>query len=231
MDDLPWTLQQIREHGILNRDVVFAARRQVGTAGLEQTAALERLIAIGQSQPAISRALERIALTLQDTHTGTSAADTRELLEASREQLAVVQQFELIVSEALQTVALMPVEQISVQVLREINLSAKEQLATLEQLVQDVQERSGSQAQIELLEQVGAGVQEALDAIEVQEASGQVESLSLSSQDAVSQIVALVQAPVEQQIAALETLAETAQTQADLLKGQSVDAEDTQASG
>ena len=218
--ELPLTLRQIREHGVLNRDVVLAARQHVGVAGLEQTAALERIVAVGRSQPSISRALERIAQTLQEAETGTSEADTQELLDASREQLLAVQQFEVIVTDALRTVASMPIEQISVHVLGEIDVSAKEQLATLERLVHDVQTRSSSQRQIDLLGRVDEGVHEALETIEIQEASGQVESLSLSSQEAVSQIAALVHAPTEQQIAALDELADAARTQADLLRKQ-----------
>ena len=219
-EELPLTLQQIREHGVLSRDVVLVARQHVGTAGLEQTAALERIVAVGQSQPSISRALKRIAGTLQEVQTGTSAADTQELLDASREQLHAVQQFEVIVSDALRTVASMPVEMISAQALKEIDLSAKEQLATLEQLVQDVQDRSRSQPQIDLLERVKEGVQQGIEAIEVQEASGQVESLSLTSQEAMSQIATLAHAQKEQQIAALDDLADSARAQADLLRGQ-----------
>lgn len=221
--ELPLTMRQIREHGVLSRDVVLAARRHVGVAGLEQTAALERIVAVGRSQPSISRALKRIAQTLEDAHTGTSGADTQELLDASREQLLAVQQFEVIVSDALRTVASMPVEEISVQVLGEIDLSAKEQLATLERLVQEVQDRSSSQLQIDLLERVGERVHLALESIEVQEASGQVTALSLTSQGAVSQIAALVQAPTGQQIAALDDLADAARAQADLLRAQKVE--------
>ncbi len=221
--ELPLTMRQIREHGVLSRDVVLAARQHVGVAGLEQTAALERIVAVGRSQPSISRALKRIAQTLEDAHTGTSGADTQELLDASREQLLAVQQFEVIVSDALRTVASMPIEEISVQVLGEIDLSAKEQLATLERLVQEVQDRSSSQPQIDLLERVGEGVHQALESIEVQEASGQVTALSLTSQGAVSQIAALVHAPTEQQIAALDDLANAARAQADLLREQELD--------
>ncbi len=216
--ELPLTMHQIREHGVLSRDVVLTARQHVGTAGLEQTAALECIVAVGRSQPSISRAFQRIAGTLQEVRTGTSAADTQELLDASREQLQAVQQFEVIVSDALRTVTLMPIEMISAQALREIDLSAKEQLATLGQLVQDVQDRSSSQPQIDLLEQVKEGVQQGIEAIEVQEASGQVESLTLTSQEAMSQIAALEHAPKELQIAALDELADTARAQADLLR-------------
>lgn len=221
--DLPHTVRKIQEHGVLDRNVVLAARQQVGVAGLEQTAALERIVAVGRSQPSISRALRRISETLQEAQTGASAADTQELLEASQEQLQAVQQFEVIVSDALRTVASMPIEMISVQALKEIDLSAKEQLASLEHLVQEVQERSSSQPQIDLLEQVGEGVHQALESIEVQEASGQVESLSLTGQEAVLQIAALEHAPTEQQIAALEELAEAARAQADLLREQTME--------
>ena len=218
--DLSRTLCKIQEHGVLDQNVVFAARQHVGVAGLEQTAALERIVAVGRSQPSISRALEQVAQTLQDVRMGASEAASQELLEASQEQLQAVQQFEVIVSDALRTVASMPIETISVQALQEIDLSAKEQLASLEQLVHEVQERSTSQPQIDLLEQVREGVHQGITAIEVQEASGQVESLSLTSHEAVSQIAALVHAPVEQQIAALDDLADAARTKANLLRQQ-----------
>ncbi|WP_407541029.1 hypothetical protein Q0M94_06440 [Deinococcus radiomollis] len=218
--DLPHTVRKIQEHGVLDRNVVLAARQQVGVAGLEQTAALERIVAVGRSQPSISRALKRVARTLQDARTGASEAANQELLEASQEQLQAVQQFEVIVSNALRTVALMPIEMISVQALQEIDVSAKEQLANLEQLVHEVQERSTSQPQIDLLDQVKEGVQQGIAAIELQEASGQVELLSLTGQEAVSQIAALEHAPAEQQIAALEELADAARAQADLLRDQ-----------
>ena len=221
------TMHQIREHGVLSRDVVLTARQHVGTAGLEQTAALERIVAVGESQPSISRALKRISQTLQEAQTGTSAADTQELLDASQEQLQAVQQFGVIVSEALRTVAALPVEMISVQALKEIDLSAKEQLASLEQLVQEVQERSSSQPQINLLERVKEGVQHGIEAIEMQEASGQVESLSMTGQDAVLQIAALEHAPTEQQIAALDELADAARAQADLLRDQEAEQPDS----
>lgn len=214
-DDLPLTLLQIREQGAIHREAVRAARQHVGVAGLEQTATLERIIAIDRSQPIINQALERIAQTLKETQD----ADNQELLDASQEQLQVVRQFREIVSEALQTVTSLPVEEVSVQVLSEIDASAKEQLLTLEQLIHDVQERSGSQGQ-PLLGQVSEDVREELEAIETQEASGQVESLSLTSQEAVVQIAALVHAPTEQQIAALDDLADAARAQADLLRNQ-----------
>jgi len=206
--------------------MVLTARQHVGVAGLEQTAALERLILVGRNQPSIGRALRRISQTLQQVETGTSAADTQELLLASQEQLNGVEQFRRIVSEALLTVASLPIEEISLQALKEIDLSAREQLASLEQLVQEVQERSSSQPQIDLLEQVKEGVHQKIEALEVQEASGQVESLSLASQEAVSQIAALVQAPTEQQITALDDLADAARAQADLLRDQTTDAPD-----
>lgn len=221
--ELPLTLRQIREHGVLNRDVVLTARQHVGVAGLEQTAALERLILVGRNQPSISRALQRISRTLQEVETGTSAADTRELLHASQEQLNGVEQFRKIVSEALLAVASLPIEEISLQALREIDLSAREQLTSLEQLVQEVQERSSSQPQINLLERVKEGVQQGIEAIEVQEASGQVESLSMTGQEMVSQIAALEHAPTEQQISALEELADAARAQADLLRDQTTE--------
>ncbi|WP_407543160.1 hypothetical protein Q0M94_24375 (plasmid) [Deinococcus radiomollis] len=221
-DDLLLNLHQIREHGAIHRDAVRAARQHVGVAGLEQTAVLERIIAIGRSQPSISRSLERIAQTLKETQD----ADNQELLDASQEQLQVVRQFHEVVSEALQTVTSIPMEEISVQTLTEIDASVKEQLITLEGLVHDVQAQSTAQGQTHPLTQVSEDVQEVLEAIEMEEASGQVESLSLTSQEAVVQIAALVHAPTEQQIAALDDLADAARAQADLLRNQDPDGPD-----
>ena len=222
-DDLLLNLHQIREHGAIHRDAVRAARQHVGVAGLEQTAVLERIIAIGRSQPSISCSLERIAQTLKETQD----ADNQELLAASQEQLQVVRQFQEIVSEALQTVNSLPIEEVSVQALSEIDASVKEQLMSLEQLVHDVQAQSSSQEQTHPLTQVSEDVQYVLETIETQEASGQVESLSLTSQEAVAQIAALVHAPTEQQIAALDDLADAARAQADLLRNQDPDGSDT----
>ena len=214
----PLTLRQIREQGILDHEVVLAARQHVGAAGIEQTAALERVIAVGQGQPSIVRALSHISQTLQAESTGTSVADTEELLATTREQLRSVQLLGEIVTEALEAVRATPIDHISAAVLSEINLEAKEQLMALEELVHEVQQRTTSGPQARLLEQVGQQVHAALDAIEIQEAHGQVESLELAGQKAVAQIAALDQAPVEHQIAALEGVAEAAQKKAEALK-------------
>ncbi|MFC4454779.1 hypothetical protein [Deinococcus sonorensis] len=229
MDHLPsLTLRQIRAQGLADRRVVLAAREHVGMAGLEQTAALERIVAVGRSQPGISRALEQIAQSLQAPETGTVQLDTDELLEASREQLEMVRQVEQVVTLALQAVTSTPVDQISVEVLGEINQSAQAQLVTLERLIHDVQQRSQSQAQIDLLEDVNAQVHEEIEAIEVREATGQLESLRLVSQQAVAQMAALSQAPSQQQITALNDLADAARAQADALSAQAADGQETE---
>lgn len=218
--DLPLTLREIQQQGVVQREVVLAARRHVGAAGIEQTAALERIIAVGRSQPSILRALERIAQTLREEGAGTSAAETQALLEASREQLQFVRHVEQVVTEALSRVTATPVEQISAARLAEVDLGARAQLSALERLVEEVEQQSRSQAQLEVLEQVETEVHQALGAIEEQEARGQVESLSLVGQEAVAQLGALDQAPVGEQIAALEDVARAAQEQAEALKRQ-----------
>jgi len=153
---------------------------------------------------------------------GTSAADTQELLHTSQKQLLAVRPFGVVVSSALRSVTALPIEEISVQVLKEIDLSAKEQLASLEQLVQEVQERSSSQPKINLLERVKEDVHQGVEAIEVQEASGQVESLSLTGQGAVAQIASLE----HERIAALDDQADAARAQTDLLRHQGAEQPD-----
>ncbi|GGR25168.1 hypothetical protein [Deinococcus ruber] len=218
--DLSLTLRQLRDQGILDRQTVTAAREHVGAAGIEQTTTLERIIAVGRSQPSISHALERIAHTLEHHDTGTSASDTRELLEISRDQFQTVQQLKEIVVGALQTVTETPIDQISAAVLREIDLSAKQQLSDLEHLVAQVQQRTASRPQVEVLEEVGEEVHAALQAIEQQEAHGQMESLGQAGKDVAAQIAALDQVSPEEQIRALEDMAQAAQEQADALKAQ-----------
>lgn len=214
----PLTLREIREHGIVNHEIVMAARQHVGAAGIEQITALERVVAVGRGQPSIIRALRHISQTLQGESTGTSAADTEELLATTHEQLRSVQLLGEIVTEALEAVRATPIEFISAAALTKINLGAREQLTSLEELVHEVQHRTTSEPQAHLLEQVDQQVHEALDAIGEQEAHGQVESLELTGQMAVEQIAALDQAPIEHQIAALESVAETAQKKVEALR-------------
>lgn len=123
-----------------------------------------------------------------------------------------------IVTDALQMVRDTTIDRISVAVLTEINLGAREQLVSLEQLVQEVQQRTTSESQAQLLQQVEQEVHEALEAIEVQDAHGQVEALGLAGKEAVAQIAALDLAPTGHQIAALEGVAASALEQAEALR-------------
>ncbi|WP_102124931.1 hypothetical protein [Deinococcus planocerae] len=117
---------------------------------------------------------------------------------------------ELVVTEALNRVISTPVEHVNAARLAEVDLGAKAQLSALEPLVEEVEQRSRSSSQLEALEQVETEVHEALGTIEQQEARGQVESLSLVGQEAVAQLAALEQAPVGEQIAALEDVTRAA---------------------
>lgn len=218
--ELPLTLHRIQEQGVVDRELVLAARRHVGAAGTQQTAALERIIAVGRSQPSITRALERIAQTLREEGAGTSQTETQALLEATQVQLQFVRHLEEIVTEALNWVTSTPIEHISAAMLNEVDLGAKAQLSALERLVEEVEQRSSSRPQLNVLEQVETDVHQALGAIEAQETRGQVESLSLVGQEAVAQLAALEQAPVGEQIAALEDVAQAAHEQAETLRQQ-----------
>lgn len=209
----PLTLDHIREGGRQSRRLVLAARQHVGEAGLEQAAALERIIAAGREQTQLNHALRQLLTTLS----GAQGEDVEGLRVAGYEQLAGALDLQKLVADALRKVASTPVEQISVEALEDIRCSVEEQITALEGLLNHAREQldPGQEA---ALANIQHGVESATQQIRRDEATGEVESLGVLSRDAVNRIASLDAAPTEQQVAMLREVAQQAAEQAAALE-------------
>jgi len=219
------TLAEIHEATVANRRNIAAARHHVGAAGLEQTAALEGMISVGRGQKTVTQALESLGYALRNEHADDTEAQKKTMAElqvVSDEQLALAHELDELIALTLHNVTVTPLEQISVMVLNEIGDEVKEQIATLEALIERAQDGS-SPRQKGLYQRAEDEAQAAtvhLDAADAAKAGGEVHSLSATGEETIMQITEVNGASPETQINALERMSEKAQEQADIIRNQ-----------
>ncbi|CAM3687378.1 histidine kinase [Deinococcus saxicola] len=189
-DDAPLLSLPPESVTILNRDGISEARRHVDEAGAEQNSALERIITIGRGQADITVALQQVAASLRRQDGARSTAEVEALVGTARRQLAAVTHLEGVVAAALHKVTSTPIEHISVDVLRGISATARDQLTNLEQLLAEAQDTATSSHQMAELERIGETVHSALDSREGRGAEP-VTSLSLMVEQTVDEIAKL----------------------------------------
>ncbi|WP_216321913.1 hypothetical protein [Deinococcus aestuarii] len=204
MENLPplLTLEQLRETGPLGQELMAAARRHVGAAGLEQAACLERLLRVCRDQAAVSTALRSLAWALGQMQDGEQAARA-ELLTALNAQLGLASRSEAVLAEALRDVTSTPAVFLSAAALQEIEQDAKGQLNTLRSLFNQAKRYGRTPEQQQEFERLGLGMQEALDRAEQDEVVGRAETLGVIIAEATAQLVKL---PLKATPAVVETL-------------------------
>ena len=218
----PPTLAEIRQASLVIHTQVSQAREHVGAAGLEQTAALERMIAVSRGQAAVTRALEAFGHTLRaDAPEDTEAQEAviAELRVVSEEQLDAAHRLDEMIALALKAVTLTPIEQISAATLLEIGEQVQMQISALNAVIAGAQVGVHPRARA-ALEQVSEQVQAAQEQVEQAEIQGQVQALGALGKDTVTQIAHVEGASTQVQIDTLERVVEKAQQQVDELKRQ-----------
>ncbi|WP_216322343.1 hypothetical protein [Deinococcus aestuarii] len=203
------TLAQLREPGTLGQDLVTAARRHVGAAGLEQTASLERLLRVCREQAAVGTALRSLAWALGRMGDGGDgeAGARATLLAALNTQLELAARIEAVLADALRDVTSTPAVFISAAALQEIEQDAKGQLQTLKSLFHEARRYGRTPEQQQEFERLGQGMQEALDRAEQDEAAGRAETLGVIIAEATAQLVKLPGMPTPALTETLERIA------------------------
>jgi hypothetical protein len=133
----PFTLSLFQGEQPLDAQLLTAARLHVGAAGIEQTAALERLIAAGQQHTGLVQAVQRVHALLE------LAGDSEEqqrLLQGSQLLLLVLEELSAVVTGALQQITATPVQSISALQLDDIAGRMQRHLSALETLIAAAEE-------------------------------------------------------------------------------------------
>ena len=132
----PLSLDLFRGPDVIDHALLMAARRHVGAAGIEQTAALERLIAAGQEHTSLAMALQKVTTLLQNS-SNTQALDP--LLDESQQQLLILDELASTVTQALEQITATPVVRVSVEILEDIATRMHQRLADLNRLVEKIE--------------------------------------------------------------------------------------------
>lgn len=203
-------LQQLRETGPLGQDLIIAARRHVGAAGLEQSACLERLLRVCREQAAVSTALRSLAWALGRMHDGDEQEEAARhaLIASLNTQLALAAEMEDVLAGALKDITSTPVVFVSAAALQEIEQSAKGQLNTLRSLFGEARRHGRTPEQQREFDRLGSGMEEAFRRAEEAEAAGRAETLGVIIAEATAQLTALDQVPSPALIGRLEDIVE-----------------------
>jgi hypothetical protein len=116
----------------LDPHLLMAARLHVGAAGIEQTSALERLIAAGQEHTGLVNAVQQVVALLRQAD---DSAMQHHLMDESQQLLLVLEELSKVVTGALQQITATPVQSISAQSLENIAVQMQRHLAALETLI------------------------------------------------------------------------------------------------
>lgn len=197
MDNIPpfLTLQQLRETGPLGQQLILAARRHVGEAGLEQAASLERLLVACRQQVAVTTALRSLGWALGRMTDDDPGRTRAELLTALQEQLDNAERAEEVLANSLRDVTSTPVIFVSAAALNEIEQRALQQLIAAQQLVAQASHGGGTPDERETLRQVDQRMRTALAHAAEEEALGRAQTLVYLIQDAATRLIALPTLP------------------------------------
>lgn len=205
MNTLPslLALQQLRETGPLGQNLIVAARRHVGAAGLEQAACLERLLRVCHEQAAVSTALRSLAWALGRMQDGQDEPARLVLIASVNAQLTLATEMEDVLADALKNITATPVVFVSAAALQKIEQDAKGQLNTLRSLFAEARRYGRTPEQQREFERLGAGMEESFHRAEAAEAAGRAETLGVIIAEATAQLTQLGQPPTP---ALIETL-------------------------
>lgn len=208
---------------------VNAAREHVGGAALEQTAALEEVIAAGREQIEITDALRQVmfvtlnevrSASLEQIQTGAPRHVNmlREIIQTSQEQLDVAALLSDTINRALESVTHIPPEEINLRVLRQVQARVRQQIEALEELIGVARQHASSAEDIAQLEQISSSLHGRLKGLERVEAVDKLTAFEQVSESAVASMMNVEHALPVDRAAALRQLIATAQVQLALLE-------------
>lgn len=207
----PLSLDLFRGPDVIDHALLMAARRHVGAAGIEQTAALERLIAAGQEHTGLTVALQKVNTLLQNSG-NTQALNT--LLDESQQQLLILHELAGIVTQALQQITATPVVRVSVQVLEDIANRMHQRLYALNRLVERIElSPAVPDSATPGLEAVLAALEAELLRIRHAEHEGRLQTLIELACQAIQDISAQEPSEAEDRRAALNTIVDFAKAE------------------
>ncbi|WP_291428086.1 hypothetical protein [Deinococcus sp.] len=213
-------LVDVREDSLRQRRRVseFRAREHVGAAGWAQTSALEAMIRAGREGLAATDALRQVVhLTTEQLRTlplnasgperSAQSEALGDILQSSQAQFTAAQAMDVLVSEALDAVAHTPVDDLSVARLKAIHGRVREQVATLETIIQSAQVQARTLDQIGELDRVSAEFHDRVVGLKRLSEQEQVQTLAEEGEHVVELIGALDGA-APQQVDALSRIGE-----------------------
>ena len=210
----PLSLQALQDAAGLNPALLLAARRHVGAAGIEQTAALERLIAAAQEHAGLTLALLQVSELLRQSGQAGDAERVQPLLAQSRDQAVILEELARVVTGALAQITATPVQRISAEVLEAIAGRMHGQVTALEQLIDSI-ERSeavpGSYTPD--LEAIQERLQQELAQVAAGRRLGQLDTLHQLAVQATRDIARMEALPHADRRAALHAVLEDMQRQ------------------
>lgn len=207
----PLTLKLFQGGGAIHRGLLMAARRHVGAAGIEQTAALERLIAAGQEHTGLVQALRQVVLLLQKNEESEALA---RLLSESQQQVLILDELAGVVATALEQITATPVVQISAEVLEKIADGMHQRLYALNRLVEEIELSSSvPESATADLEAVREALETELARVRFTEHQGQLSAQVELARLAVRNIAAQDRMNPEERRAALHLVREEVSTE------------------
>lgn len=202
-------LAAVRSRGEVSRQAIQRARLHVGSAGLDQAAALEGIVAVGREQAAVREAIKGMLASLQDA-VPVAGDGLPEVLAAGREHLDLATQLKALVEDALAQVMAVPTEHVSAEALQEIQRDTLAQIEALEGVLAGVQARTDNPQAEAALEDLRGSVREAAEGVERAAETGQAVALVRAARQALAGLAACTDTSDDQRVAALEELAEHA---------------------
>ena len=209
-------LTLIQHRALLDARLLIAAREHVGAAGIEQMAALERLIAAGQEHTSVARAASQVLHLLQTQTPDALAVQT--LLRQSEEQVVWLNELAAVVTTSLQQITATPVQRISAAVLEDIATRMQRQIAALNTLIAAAQASPAvPDAATPTLEAIRATLQADLAAAAQAERQGHLATLLQLALQTCADIGGLTGSAVPERVAALQSIAAAVQQQIEQL--------------
>ena len=207
----PLSLNLLQGPNVIGHALLMAARRHVGEADIEQTAALERLIAAGQEHTGLTMALRKVTTLLQNSGT-TQALNT--LLDESQQQLLILDELAGTVTQALEQITATPVVRVSVQVLEDIANRMHQRLQALNRLVEKIKlSPAVPDSATPGLEAVRTALEVELQRIRQAEHEGRLQTLVGLACQAIQDISAQQHSKREERRAALNKIIEFAKAE------------------
>ena len=208
-DDTRVQLTSVQHAALLDSRLLIAARQHVGSAGIEQISALERLIAAGQEHTGLAQAAKQVMALLQQQPQDSETVQS--LVLQSERQVLWMNELASVVSTSLLQITATPVQRISAEVLQDITDRMQRQLSALEHLIAAARERLvGPDAAAPTLDAIQATMQAELARIAQDERRGHLETLLHLAERACADLVDMRDVTALDRMAALQHLIATA---------------------